>query len=164
MKSLMNSELGMLEQTISDFAAKELLDDRQENDRFPYGPLFEEVLRKARAVGFFSVTLPEELDGCEMGVTEVCLLLESLSRVDASLAAVIFTDTLAKEVVYRSRGFLRLRDQIPRVSEYGGSLFAFPSHADPADCAGLRAEPVGEDAYSLTLGMRSFSRRKPLER
>ncbi|MFH1149434.1 MAG: acyl-CoA dehydrogenase family protein [Actinomycetota bacterium] len=150
MKSLMNSELGMFEQTVSDFAAGELLDGRQENDRFPHGPLFEEVLRKARAVGFFSVTLPEELDGCEMGVTELCVLLESLSRVDASLAAVIFTDTLAKEIVYRSRGFLQLKDLVPKVGEYGGGLFAFPSHADPADSRGLLAEPVGEGLYLLS--------------
>jgi len=150
MKSLLNSELSMFEQTVNEFAANELLDGRQENDRFPFAPLFEEVLKKARAVGFFSVTLPEELDGCCMGTTELCVLLEGLSRIDASLAAVIFTDTLAKEIVYRSRGFLQLADFLPKVSEFEGTLFAFQAQADPAECASVSAEPAGEDAWTLS--------------
>jgi len=149
MKCGMDPELAMFEQTVLDFASKELLDSRQENDRFPFGPLFSDVLAKARAVGFFSVTMPEELDGSEMGTTELCLLLESLSRVDASLAGVVFTDTLAKEIVYRARGFLRLKELTGKVSELGGSLFAFPSQSDPADCAGITAEPAAEESYAL---------------
>ncbi len=150
MKCGMDPELAMFEQTVLDFASKELLDSRQENDRFPFGPLFSDVLAKARAVGFFSVTMPEELDGSEMGTTELCLLLESLSRVDASLAGVVFTDTLAKEIVYRARGFLRLKELTGKVSELGGSLFAFPSQSDPADCAGITAEPAAEESYALS--------------
>jgi alkylation response protein AidB-like acyl-CoA dehydrogenase len=149
-KSVINSELGMFEETVLDFASRELVDGRQDNDRFPFGTLFEGVLQKARAVGFFSVTMPDELDGCDMGVTELCVLLESLCRTDASLAAVIFTDTLAKEIVYRSRGFLMLKELMPVVSEYGGSLVAFPSHADSAECVGLVAEPAGEGAFLLS--------------
>jgi alkylation response protein AidB-like acyl-CoA dehydrogenase len=149
MKFHMNTELGMFEETVQDFASKELVECRQANDRFPFGPLFEEVLKKARAVGFFSVTLPEELDGCDMGTSELCVLLESLSRADASLAAVIFTDTLAKEIVYHSRGFIQLHELLPKVSEYDGSLFAFPSHADPAEDVGLSAAPAGDGGYSI---------------
>jgi alkylation response protein AidB-like acyl-CoA dehydrogenase len=150
MRSYMNTQLGMFEETVLDFASKELVQARQENDRFPFGPLFEEVLQKARAVGFFSVTLPEELGGCDMGTTELCLLLESLCRSDASLAAVIFTDTLAKEIVYRARGFLLLKELMVKVSEYDGSLLAFPSHADSSGCVGVAAEPGDGDAYSLS--------------
>lgn len=149
----MDSELGMFERTVLDFASKELVEARQENDRFPFGPLFEDVLRKAHAVGFFSATLPEELDGAGMGVTELCLLLEDISRYDASLAGVIFTDTLAKEVVYRSRAFERLSGLPAKVGGYGDSLFAFQSHADPSECRGLSAELIGEGAdkaYSLS--------------
>lgn len=150
MKSVINTELGMFEETVLDFATKELVDTRQDNDRFPFGPLFEDVLRKARAVGFFSVTMPDELGGCEMGTTELCLLLESLSRADASLAGVIFTDTLAKEIVYRARGFLLLKELATEVSEYDGSLFAFQSHKDPSECAGMAAEPRAGEEYSLS--------------
>jgi alkylation response protein AidB-like acyl-CoA dehydrogenase len=150
MKSLMNSELEMFEQTVLDFAANELAEGRQENDGPGAGTRFEDVLRKAQAVGFFSVTLPEELDGCDMGTMELCLLLDSLSRTDASLAAVIFSDTFAKEIVYRARGFLRLKEMLTRVSEYGGSLLAFPSHADPAECPAFSAEPRGEGLYTLS--------------
>ena len=150
MKCGIDPELAMFEQTVIDFASNELLESRQENDRFPCVPLFSEVLTKARAVGFFSVTMPEELEGSGMGTTELCLLLESLCRVDASLAAVVFTDTLAKEIVYRARGFLLLEEIPGRVSEYGGALLAFPSQSDPGDCAGIVAEPAGEGKYSLT--------------
>lgn len=150
MKSLMNPELCMFEQTVQEFAANELLDGRQENDRFPFSPLFAGVLKKAREVGFFSVTLPDELGGCDMGTTELCVLMDSLCRVDASLAAVIFTDTLAKEIVYRSGDFPRLADLMEKAGEYEGSLFAFQSQMDPAECASVSAEPAGEGAYTLS--------------
>jgi len=151
MKSLMNSQLGMFEETVLDFASKELVDNRQDNDRFPFGPLFEEVLRKARAVGFFSVTLPEELEGCDMGTTELCVLLENLCRSDASLAAVIFTDTMAKEIVYRARGFLQLKELLPKVSEYDGTLLACQALVDATQAIGLSAKPErAADTFSLS--------------
>lgn len=150
MASQMDSELGMFEQTVLDFASKELADDRQTNDRFPFGPLFSDILKKARAVGFFSVTLPEELDGCDMSVTELCVLLRSLSRTDASLAAVIFADTFAKEIVYRSRGFLQLKEVLARVSEFDGSLFAFPSHSDPGQRPAVEALILGDGEFALS--------------
>ena len=149
MKCGIDSELAMFEQTVLDFASNELLESRQENDRFPFSPLFADVLAKARAVGFFSVTMPEELEGSEMGTTELCLLLESLSRVDASLAGVVFTDTLAKEIVYRARGFLQLEELSAVVSDISGALFAFPSQSDPADCAGIAARSTGDGTYAL---------------
>ncbi|MHB8894538.1 MAG: acyl-CoA dehydrogenase family protein [Candidatus Geothermincolia bacterium] len=149
MKSLMNSELEMFEQTVQDFAEKELAEGRQENDRpFAY-PQFEGVLRKANVVGFFSVTLPEELGGCDMGITELCVMLENISRIDASLAAVIFTDTLAKEIVYRARGFVLLKELLTVVSEFNSALFAFPSQGDPAERGELSAAPVGEGLFTL---------------
>jgi alkylation response protein AidB-like acyl-CoA dehydrogenase len=149
MKSLMTTQLSMFEQTVQEFAANELLDGRQENDRFPFSPLFADVLNKALAVGFFSVTLPEELGGCDMGTTELCLMLENLSRTDASLAAVIFTDTLAKEIVYRARGFLLLKDLLSDDCDYNRTLFGFPSQVDPAECKALTAVKLEEGVYDL---------------
>jgi alkylation response protein AidB-like acyl-CoA dehydrogenase len=150
MRSRADSELGIFEKTVLDFATHELVEGRQESDRFPFGPLFEGVLQKARAVGFFSATLPEDLGGAGLDATELCVLLDDLCRYDASLAGIIFTDTLAKEVVYRSRGSELLGDPPAKEGEYGDSLFAFQSHADPAECRGLSAEAAADGAYSLS--------------
>lgn len=150
MRAQMDSQLGMFERTVLDFASRELCEDRQENDKYPFGPLFEGVLGKACDVGFFSPTLPEELGGCDMGTTELCVLLRALCMTDASLAAVIFTDTLAKEIVYRARGFLLLKEALAGTDGSSASLFAFPSHTLPAECKGLEAEPRGKGEYELT--------------
>lgn len=150
MKSLRSPELEMFEQTVLDFASKELVDGRRENDRFPFGPLFEEVLHTAGGVGFYSVTLPEKLGGCGMCVTELCVLLEILCRTDASLAAVIFTDTLAKEIARGARGLARLEEVLPGPGGYGGSLFAFPSYARPREPRSLTASAAGAGDYTLT--------------
>lgn len=150
MRSQTDSQLGMFERTVRDFAANELEEGRQENDRLGFGPLFEGVLAKANTVGFFSATMPDDLAGCDMGTTELCVLLRGLSMTDASLAGVIFTDTLAKEVVYRARGFLTLKEALGATDGAGASLFAFRSFADPAECASLAAEAAGEGAYRLS--------------
>lgn len=150
MRAPMDVETRLFEELVLDFAAKELVGNREENDRYPFGPLFEDVLRKARAVGFFSVTLPEELDGAARGMTDLAILLEGICRFDASLGGVIFTDTLAKELLYRSRGFVLLSDLLPRVEDYRGFLFAFPAYRHPAEIICLEAEEKDEGLYSLS--------------
>jgi alkylation response protein AidB-like acyl-CoA dehydrogenase len=84
-----------------------------------------------------------------MGTIELCLMLESISRTDASLAAVIFTDTLAKEIVYRARGTLLLQELLPDACDYNNTLFGFPSQADPSECKALTAAKVAEGVYAL---------------
>jgi alkylation response protein AidB-like acyl-CoA dehydrogenase len=149
MRSRTDSELGVFERTVLDFASRELLENRQESDRFPFGPLFEDVLDKARAVGFFSATMPEELGGSGLDVTRLCLMLDDICRIDASLAGIIFTDTLAREVVYRSGGSEQVGDQPAGSGAYGDLLLAFQSHSDPSECKGLSVS-VGDGAYLLS--------------
>ena len=149
MRAQNDPELRMFEELVLDFAAKELVDNREENDHYPFGPLFEDVLRKAGEVGFFSVTMPEELDGADRGTGALCMLLEQLCRFDASLAGVIFTDTLAKEVVYGSRGFVSLKELVDRAAGYGDFLVAFQAYEDPAESTGLVAGKKDGDTYTL---------------
>lgn len=149
MDTKLDTELRMFEELAADFGVKELVLGRQENDRYPYGPLFEDVLKKARAAGFFSVTLPGELDGAGQGTTALCLLLKGICRFDASLGGVIFADTLAKELVYRARGFELLSELLPKVGDYTGFLVAFPAYRDPGEDVELVAKREGDGAYSL---------------
>lgn len=150
MKPGAGTGIEVFEQMVADFAEKELTDSRQENDRFPYVPLFDDVLKKARGVGFFSATLPEEMDGSGMSLTELCMMLEEISRVDASLAAVIFTDTFAKELLHRSGSLPSIASTLARGSDSYGPLVAFPTHDDPADCGRLMAEESAEGRWSVT--------------
>ncbi len=150
MRTRTDSELGIFEQSVLDFASRELLEKRQENDRCGFGPLFEGVLKKAGSIGFFSVTLPEELDGSAMSVSALCLLLDDLCRFDASLAGIIFADTLAKELVYQSGDFPALCKLAPEPGLDGFTLFACQSHHDPAECIGLKAVREGDGTYLLS--------------
>lgn len=142
--------MDVFERMVADFAVNELAGTRQENDRYPCVPLFEDVLAKARGVGFFSAMLPEELDGAQMSISELCMMLEEISRVDASLAAVIFTDTFAKELLYRSGNFASASAALARGNGSFGPLVAFPSHSDPADCGTLGAEPSDTGTWSVS--------------
>ena len=57
MKIAQDAEMRMLDQMAADFAAKELVEAREDHDRYPFLPLFEDVLAKAHEVGFFTLLL-----------------------------------------------------------------------------------------------------------
>lgn len=128
-------ELMMLDEMARDFAARELEDRKEECDRYPYSEFFEDVVRKALEVGFFSITLPEELEGGAMGVRALSLVLQDISRCDASLAAIIFTNALAQEVLLAAGA----GDELAARGGNGSwreALLAFASFDDPSRATG----------------------------
>lgn len=153
MRTTINEELKMLGGMARDFAAKELVTDREERDRFPFVPLFENVMAKALEVGFYSVLLPEDMGGSSEPVTALCLVLEEICREDASLGGVIFTNALAQEVIRQAGG----EDMLKGIAREDGScrqaLIAFPSYNNPDEvdhCA--RAARAG-NGYELSGGV-----------
>ncbi len=149
MRSLMDAELKMLDEMALDFAARELKEKKEERDRYPYAPFFSDVLARALAVGFFSITLPEELEGGAKGAWALSLVLEDICRTDASLAGVIFTNTLAQELIMAAGDTASLAaagaNGVTREA-----LIAFPSFDNPVENLGLRAERSGDGAFALT--------------
>jgi len=150
MKTTISDELKMLDEMAGDFAARELLEDREENDKFPFGPLFEDVLAKAQEVGFFAIMLPEDMGGAATAVNALCLVLDEVCRADAGLGGVIFTNALAQELMARAGGAELLKEVVPAQGSYRDVLTAFPSFNNPGEIrSGARA--VGEDGkYELS--------------
>jgi alkylation response protein AidB-like acyl-CoA dehydrogenase len=128
-----SEELKMLDGMAKDFATKELVDEREEHDHYPFGPLFESVLAKALEVGFYSVMLPEDMGGSAEPISALCVVLKEVCRADASLGGIIFTNALAQEVIAQAGG----KDLLARIASEDGSfkqaLIAFPSYNNPAE-------------------------------
>jgi alkylation response protein AidB-like acyl-CoA dehydrogenase len=83
-----------------DIATKKLVEQREEHDTYPFGDLFEDVIRDAGIVGFYGVNLPAEFGGVGMGTGMIAAILEKLSEADASLAAIVFTNAAALEIIH----------------------------------------------------------------
>lgn len=149
MRSQIDEELRMLDEMALDFAERELKDSREECDHYPYAPLEESVLEKACGVGFFCITLPEELEGGAMDVGALSLVLKDISRTDASLAGVIFTNALAQEIILAAgEGSLLAGREIN--GSWQEALIAFPSFDNPSENLGLTAQWLEGGEYSLS--------------
>jgi len=145
MKTTQDAELRMLDQMAADFAAKELVEAREDHDRYPFLPLFEDVLIKAHEVGFFTLLLPEEAGGGEQGMTALSLILDDICRSDASLGGVIFTTTLAHEMILEAKGGALLPPLASGDHSYQEALIACPSFDNPGETGNLlRAEGKGK--------------------
>ncbi len=140
--------LSMLDEMARDFAARELEERKQECDRYPYAEFFEDVVQKAQEVGFFSITVPEELGGAAMGVKALSLVLEDISRTDASLAGIIFTNALAQELLMAAGEKAALAAK-GKDGSWRESVLAFPAFDDPSQNLGLTAARQEDGSFSL---------------
>jgi alkylation response protein AidB-like acyl-CoA dehydrogenase len=119
-----SQELRMLGTMAMEFADSELVSGREECDEFPFKPLFDEALKKAGEVGFFSLMLPDEMGGAGRSMQALCTVLREICRVDASLGGTIFTNALAQEVMIEAGA----SDQIAP-----HELLAFAPFDDPVE-------------------------------
>lgn len=149
MRSLTDAELKMLDEMALDFAARELKERKDECDRYPYASFYDDLLDKVSQIGFFSITLPEELEGAAKGVFALSLVLGDICRTDASLAGVIFTNSLAQEVMMRAGSLGLMSGAGASEGSYREALIAFPSFDDPVENLDLRAVRVDGGEYSL---------------
>lgn len=150
MKTTISDELKMLGDMARDFAARELLEDREEHDKFPFGPLFESVLAKAQEVGFLAIMLPEDMGGAADAVNALCLVLDEVCRVDASLGGVIFTNALAQELMAQAGGAGLLKEVVPAEGSYAEVLTAFPSFNNPGEIRSGAKAAVRDGKYRLS--------------
>ncbi|MDY6796509.1 MAG: acyl-CoA dehydrogenase family protein [Actinomycetota bacterium] len=150
MKSTVSEELKMLDEMARDFAVKELVDDREENDRFPFGPLFDHVLVKAQEVGFYGVLLPEEMGGSAEPVSALCLVLEEVCRADASLGGTVFTNALAQEIVSLAGGENLLGEIVSGDGSFKETLLAFPSFNNPGEVENAARAADKDGGYQLS--------------
>ncbi|KQC10129.1 MAG: hypothetical protein APR62_12635 [Smithella sp. SDB] len=96
---IFTEELQAISDMAKNFASKELVAKREENDHYPFGELFTETIKNASDVGFYGVNLPAEYGGTGMGYSALSSILENLSMADASMAGIIFTNAAAIEII-----------------------------------------------------------------
>lgn len=150
MTSPLREELKAFETLAENFAVKELSPRREESDRYPFGPFYEDILEKAYEVGFLGITLPEELGGIGQGITALCNVLERICRADASLGAIIFTNTLSQEIIKAAGGSDILLKTLASPANAKGFLIAFPSYSNPAELSTLPAARKAADGYIIS--------------
>ncbi len=83
----LSEELQLLQETVKSFAAAEVAPKAAERDklgRFPF-----KTLAAAGELGFLGMTIPEKYGGVEMGNLALSLLIEEISRADASLGVTL---------------------------------------------------------------------------
>lgn len=141
----------MLARAAAEFAKGELGDNRQESDRFPFGPFFSTVLQKAFELDFFHITLPESAGGVGLGVGALCVVLEEVCRQDASLGAIVLTNCLAQEILLSAGHADLLKKRADQADEATGFLLACPLFNNPAEIRHV-AEATEEDDRFLLSG------------
>lgn len=136
-----NKELKLLKKSAAEFAKKELAPNREENDKFPFGPFFESVLEKAFEADFFHTILPESLGGIGQGLNALSILLDGLCQEDSSLGGIIFTNTAAQEILLAADAGELLKKKIDKAETVNKFMLAFPVFNNPGqDDHVVRAE------------------------
>jgi alkylation response protein AidB-like acyl-CoA dehydrogenase len=131
MTDVHNTELEMLRRLAADFSRKELTRDREQRDRYPLGPFFSDVLKKAHDAGFFAICLPERVGGSGRDMRALSAVLEEVSKSDASLSGIIFTSVLAQEIIVGAGAESLLKNASATHGRHTDALTAFPSFASP---------------------------------
>ena len=123
----------MLSRAASEFARSELAPNREEFDRFPFGPFFSSILHKAFELDFFHITLPDSMGGVGMGTGALCIVLEELCRQDASLGGVLLTNCFAQEIILNAGNANLLKDLIDEADTVNNILIACPLFNNPSE-------------------------------
>ncbi|MEW5736864.1 MAG: acyl-CoA dehydrogenase family protein [Thermodesulfobacteriota bacterium] len=146
MKKPGEKEIAMLAKAGREFAAKELASDREQNDRYPFGPFWKGTLAVAAELGFFNLALAEESGGFGGAVAPLCALFSQLARTDASLAAVALSQAFC-HVLLKEAGEGGLAEGMAsgEEQELSGRLFAAAMFANPLETpCGVKAEKSGD--------------------
>ncbi|MFA6010571.1 MAG: acyl-CoA dehydrogenase family protein [Desulfobacteraceae bacterium] len=146
-------ELQLLEKASSEFSKKILAPEREENDKYPFGPYFTHIIDKAYELDFFHITLPEHTGGIGHGIRAFCLVLEQICREDSSLGGIIFTNALAQEIFMASGQHDFLKNHCEKATNPGQFLLAFPSLLNPSETSRLPLARRMGDNYTLSGAM-----------
>ncbi|MBW2677014.1 MAG: acyl-CoA dehydrogenase family protein [Deltaproteobacteria bacterium] len=145
-----DTEISMLAQAAAEFAAGELAVHKKEADRFPFGPYFSDVLKKAFNLDFFHITLPDSMGGIGMNTEALCMVLDMLSRQDASLGAIILTHCFAQELLIHADAVNLLENRVKHAKTPENHLIAFPLFNNPSEIRHLARVEEQEGRFSLS--------------
>lgn len=95
----LSAELTAIAETADRFARRDLAPRALDLDHYPFSPFNQPSIDAGHAAGLFGVNLPEDLGGAGLGMAALCETLFSLARHDASFAAVVLADSLARSLL-----------------------------------------------------------------
>ncbi|MGE5416545.1 MAG: acyl-CoA dehydrogenase family protein [Acidobacteriota bacterium] len=146
---LVSSELKACQDLAVIFANKELIPNRETNDKYPFGPFWDDILTEANEVGFFSICAPCEIGGTGQGMAALCTILQALCQSDASLGGIIFANTTAQEIMLTAGCGEELAAVLAEAAQAHDFLLAFPSFNNPSEMKpDVKARKDG-DSYVL---------------
>lgn len=93
----LNEEQELIRQTAQDFAQRELLPKAAERDRSSIFP--EQELRAIAELGLMGINVPEQYGGAEAGCMAFSLVMQELSKADASVAVAVSVTNMVAELI-----------------------------------------------------------------
>ncbi len=143
-------ELQLLDKASREFARKMLAPEREENDKYPFGPFFQHVLDKAFELDFFHLMLPEDAGGTGHGIDALCVILDNICREDSSLGGILFTSTLAQQIFLAADEKARLIQIVGEADTPAAFLIAFQALNNPGETRQLPIASQNRGKYSLS--------------
>ncbi len=143
-------ELLLLEKASSEFSKKVLAPEREENDRYPFGPYFNHVVEKAFRLDFFHITLPQNAGGMDHTIGAICIVLDQICREDSSLGGIILTNAMAQGIILASGGAGLMKEIAASAKEPFQLLIAFPALMNPSEHSKLPSARRKGGGYLLS--------------
>lgn len=150
MTSSDKKELQLLDKASGEFARKMLAPEREENDKYPFGVFFQDVLDKAFELDFFHIMLPEDAGGTGHGMEALCVILDNICREDSSLGGIIFTNTLAQQIFLAADAKSQLTGITDGTETPADYLIAFQTLCNPSEIRQLPAASQNGQGYTLS--------------
>ena len=116
-----------------DFAAKKLMENWEEHDRYPFSELYTDAIEDAGIVGFYGVNLPCDFGGVEMNTSMIAVILERLSETDSSMAGIIFTNAAALEIINAASESGDTEGTCQEIKSIGTVPLAFQAFTSPEE-------------------------------
>ena len=143
-------EYQMLEKSVREFAAKMLRPRLEENDRYPVSDDFAKAVEKAMALEYFSVMLPEDMNGFGGKTLPLGIVLSCISETDAAMGAMILTNAVAQEIMLTAGETDIVRDICGKADWSRELLIAFPLLTDPEEDEILLSAKKEDGKYRLS--------------
>lgn len=143
-------EQNLLDKASREFASKMLAPEREENDKYPFGPFFDNVLDKAFELDLFHVLLPEEIGGIGYNIDSLCVVLANICQEDSSLGGIIFTNTLAQTLMMTAGDYEALGEITKSSENVKDFLIAYPSMINPSEVKFLPQTQKTNGNYMIT--------------
>jgi alkylation response protein AidB-like acyl-CoA dehydrogenase len=146
-----------LRREVREFATREILPHVMEWDEAQIFPL--EVVKQLGKLGYMGSIFPEEYGGSGLGYVDYSIIIEELSRVDASVGIIVAAHTsLCCNHIYKAGSEEQKQKYLPKLTS--GEWIGCWSLTEPeagSDAAGTRTTAVREGDCWIVNGSKTFT-------